>query len=33
LNNEHRILTATKTPVRTTLGEAPDDKLAPSPED
>jgi hypothetical protein len=32
LKNQHRTLTAPRTPVRRTFGE-PDDKLAPFPED
>jgi hypothetical protein len=33
LKNQHRTLAAARTPVRRTLGEAPDDEFAPFPED
>jgi hypothetical protein len=33
LKDQHRTLTAPRTPVRRTFGEAPDDKLARLPED
>jgi hypothetical protein len=32
LKDQHRTLTAPRTPVRRTFGEAPDNKLAPLPE-